>query len=426
MRRIVVAAGMSDAVTVKFFSLGKVPVVNRDAAKSFVRSDEKPRVLYASKLYHPWTGGIESIVRWHAEGLAPSFNTSVLACSPRGRSRTDFLNGVRVRRAASLGIFKGMPVSPTYLLEFRKAVRKADLVHLHLPFPPADIADVLFGNRNVPVVATWHSDLVRQRTVMPVYRPFMRRFLGRADRIIVPARTVLENSPDLAPFRHKCTVVPLGVPLPREGSATLDPPQRDEGLPIVLFVGRLAYYKGLDHLIDAMAMINARLVIAGEGEMGNVLRDRVRRHGLEGRVQFAGRISDEELDYLYRRCAVLVLPSTGLAETSGIVQLEAMARRKPVVNTSLKTDVPEISIDGLTGITVAPGSAEALAAAVNRLLADEGLRSWLGENGWLRVRQHFTVERMNDTVAAIYNKLLGLTQPVTTGKRHIETELRAA
>lgn len=368
----------------------------------------RPRVLHASKLYHPWQGGIEAVIKWHAEGLSDRYQTSVLACVPRGRARSDVINGVSVRRAMSFGMFLGMPVSPSYLLEFRRLAQQSEITHLHLPFPPADISQVLFGNKNARLVVTWHSDLVRQRAIMPFYRPFMRRLLDRADRIIVPARTVLENSRHLAPYRDKCRVVPLGIPIPEK--EPLDAPIA--GVPddeqVVLTVGRLAYYKGTQHLIAAMQGIDARLVIVGSGERDAELRRLAESSASSDRIHFTGHVSAEELDAWYRRCDVFVLPSDGNAETTGIVQLEAMARRKPVVNTQLDTDVPEVSPDGVTGLTVEPGSPDALAEAINRLLSNDGLRIWFGENGRVRVRQQYSVEQMNATVGDIYDELLGI------------------
>ena len=373
----------------------------------------RPVVLYASKLYYPWVGGIEAVIKWHAEGLLDRFETQVLACRPRGRPQTEMVNGVRVRRARSFGMLLGMPVSPGYILEFRRAVKEVDIVHLHLPFPPADIAQVLFGRADIPVVATWHSDLVRQRVIMPVYGPFMRRFLRRADRIIVPAKSVLENSTDLAPYREKCVVVPLGIPLPAAEPERVTMPDVSDDEHVVLFVGRLAYYKGLHHLISAMRHVEARLVIVGLGQRERALRRQAAKLGLGDRVLFKGNVTDEELDRWYRRCDVFVLPSTEPSETTGIVQLEAMARRKPVVNTWLKTDVPSVSVDGVTGITVKPGSPGQLTDAIKTLLADEGLRSWYGENGRVRVREMYTVRGMNDAIADMYNELLGVTPDVS-------------
>ena len=73
----------------------------RSPSEGPASSAGKPRVLHASKLYHPWLGGIEAVMRWHAEGLRDQFDTQVLACQPRGRGRSEVVNGVPVRRAAS-------------------------------------------------------------------------------------------------------------------------------------------------------------------------------------------------------------------------------------------------------------------------------------------------------------------------------------
>ncbi len=391
---------LNDAVTVRLSLFPNTAKPGKNPAR--------PRVLHAGKLYHPWRGGMEAVIKWHAEGISHRYESTVLACVPRGRGGNDVLNGVTVRRTMSFGMFLGMPVSPAYLFEFRKLTRRADITHLHLPFPPADISHVLFGRVDAPVVATWHSDLVRQRAVMPIYGPFMKRFLKRADRIIVPARSVLDKSEDLAPYRDKCSVVPLGIPIPEKEPLWAPVAAVPNDVPVVLSVGRLAYYKGTEHLISAMRNVDAMLVIVGTGEREVELKEIAQSADYSDRILFTGQVPDEELDAWYRRCSVFVLPSDGNAETTGIVQLEAMACRKPVVNTRLDTDVPEVSPHGVTGLTVEPGSPHGLAEAINRLLADDGLRSWLGENGRIRVQERYSVQQMNASVGDIYDELLGI------------------
>jgi rhamnosyl/mannosyltransferase len=90
-----------------------------------------------------------------------------------------------------------------------------------------------------------------------------------------------------------------------------------------------------------------------------------------------------------------------------MVQLEAMACRKPVVNTRLETGVPYVSLDGITGLTVEPANPEALADALNKLLGDEGLRRALGERGRERVLNEFTVQVMAERTMNLYEKVLG-------------------
>ena len=123
------------------------------------------------------------------------------------------------------------------------------------------------------------------------------------------------------------------------------------------------------------------------------------------KVCLLGGLSDDEITAHYHACDVFVLPSVANTEGFGLVQLEAMACGKPVVNTNLPTGVPYVSVDGETGITVPPGDSLAIAAAVNRLLGDPDLRRRLGENGRRRVENGFTRQRMVEKVLDLYRRL---------------------
>jgi glycosyltransferase involved in cell wall biosynthesis len=100
-----------------------------------------------------------------------------------------------------------------------------------------------------------------------------------------------------------------------------------------------------------------------------------------------------------------VLPSTTAAETFGIVQLEAMACAKPVINTALPTGVPEVSRDGVTGFTVAPGDVGALADAVARLWDDPALVVRLGRRARARVEQRYAQEAVTDRLEQLYESV---------------------
>ncbi|MGH7880616.1 MAG: glycosyltransferase, partial [Candidatus Binataceae bacterium] len=180
---------------------------------------------------------------------------------------------------------------------------------------------------------------------------------------------------------------------------------------IVLGVGRLVYYKGFEHLIRAMARVAGHLLIVGEGPRHLQLERAARVAGVGARVSFLGDLSRDELIATYHAADVFVLPAVARSEAFGIVQLEAMACGRPVVNTRVASGVPFVSIDSETGITVEPGAPEALSAALNLLLDDPELRARYGAAGAQRVRDHFDLATMLDRTLALYRQILGAPRP---------------
>jgi len=173
------------------------------------------------------------------------------------------------------------------------------------------------------------------------------------------------------------------------------------GPKLVLMVGRLVYYKGVEHAVRAMTRIGANLLIIGEGPLNQSLQQQARELGVADRIFFLGKVDGSIVPY-YHASDVFILPSIARSEAFGIVQLEAMACGRPVVNTQLASGVPFVSIDGETGITVPPGSPEALAAAVNRLLAEPALRNAYGRAALRRVRDQFSLELMVRRTLEVY------------------------
>lgn len=361
-------------------------------------------ILQVNKFYYPEVGGIEHVVQNIAEGLLDPYQTHVLAARPKGLGGSERHNGVYVKKSSSLGVAMSVPLAPTFPLQLRSEARNADIVHHHLPNPLSTVSQLIAGTGDSAVIATYHSDIVRQATALQVYRPVLQRFLDRVDRILVTSERLLNYSTILEPYKKKCDVVPLSVDLDAIDSE--DPPALDVETtgPVVLFVGRLNYYKGVEYLVDAMEEIDATLFVAGDGERKSALEQRAHDRDVDDRIQFLGYVSDEKLASTYRAADLFVLPSVEPSEAFGIVQLEAMARKLPVVNTSLPTGVPWVSKDGETGLTVPPRDADALADAVNTLVEDDALRRDYAEQARERVEQLFTRERMLNKIQEIYEE----------------------
>ena len=370
----------------------------------------KPRVLHVGKFYPPdYRGGIETYTQDLCRALREQVDFRVVVSSTDGRGAEEVIDEVPVLRVPTVAKLASAPISP----QLRRILRapQADLLHFHLPHPAAVMAWLSAGNeaRRVPVIATYHSDIVRQRFLGTFFEPFHQKFLRRCAAIIVSSPDYLESSPALAPHRGRCDVVPFGVDARTwelRDSAAVDAIRRKYGPRMVLAIGRLIYYKGFESLIRAFRDVPGKLVIIGEGPLRAQLQRLVQRPGLSHRVYLVGRV-ERVADYLHA-CDVFVLPSIARSEAFGIVQLEAMACGKPVVNTRLKSGVPFVSRDQESGFTVPPANPAALARAINRLLDDEALRKRFGDAGRARVRREFSLAQMAQTTFDLYQRVLGI------------------
>ncbi len=354
--------------------------------------------------FPPATGGVERHMAEICRALDGHARVRVLVSSRGLRTTRERRNGLEVLGAPELGRALSVPLNPTLPLWFRRL--RADVWHVHSPNPMAELAWLL-GRPRGGLVVSYHSDVVRQALSFALYRPLYLRFLASAHRILVSAPALAAGSAILAPFRDRCAVLPFGMDLERfrltpEVEARVRALRARHGARLVLFVGRLIYFKGLDYLLDALPGVDARLLLIGEGPLRRSLEARAARLGVAGRVEFLGRLSDAELTAHLHAADLLVLPSSHASEGFGIVQLEAHACGRPTVCTELGTGTSFATLDGITGLVVPPRDPPALARAITRLLDDEPLRRRLGEAARQRVVTEFSLERLRARLLEVY------------------------
>jgi rhamnosyl/mannosyltransferase len=394
-------------------------------------------ILQIYKDYFPVLGGIENHVRDLSEALAErGHKLTVLVTGLDQHTVTEQPRpGLTVIKAARALHLASTPLSLAMLWIARS--QRPDLVHLHFPYPPGDLAALALPGRPALVV-TYHSDIVRQRALLRAYRPLLELTLRRAARILPTSPNYLVSSPFLRRHAARCAVVPLGIDADR--FASVDPQRvaeiraryiRDkasgrmgEGLkpqaviapspphpltparPGILFVGRLRYYKGLHILLDAMPSVHGALVIGGDGPERERLEHQAAQLGIAERVHFLGDVPDDELPALFQSADVFVMPAHLRAEALGLAQIEALASGLPCISTELGTGTSFANRHGETGLVVPPGDPFALAAALNTLLDDGELRRRFGAAGRRRVAALFTRAHMVDSVEAIYRDVL--------------------
>lgn len=374
------------------------------------------RILQVSKMYPPKIGGVERVVQQIAEGLNDKTDMQVLVCQEKGKASDEPYEGVKVHRSGSLGVFLSMPLSFSFIRDVRKFSKSADIMHFHMPFPLGDLAFFLSGYKG-KVVIWWHMEIVRQKKAMAIYRPMMMKFLERADLIMVATEGHVKGSEVLQQFKDKIVAIPFGLDdaflvkslasITKQNSteATSKPSTSTN----FLFIGRLVYYKGCDVLLEAFAKMEnkeAHLTLVGGGPMKEELETMAKTYGIEDRVHMMGSLPYNDLLQQIADCDVFVLPSSERTEAFGIVQIEAMAYGKPVINTNLPTGVPYVSLHEKTGLTVEPKDVKGLSDAMDRLANDSDLRLTFGKRARARVEDEYRLSSVLDRIYAQYEKVL--------------------
>ncbi len=370
------------------------------------------KILHLYKDYCPVLGGIENHIRVLAEAqVHRGHEVTVLAASRRWRGEVRTLNGVTVILAGRLGTIASTPLSPSL---FRRLSQiEADIAHLHFPHPPGEVAQLLLGHA-AGTVLTYHSDIVRQRRLLRLYDPLLRRVLAGADRILVTSPAYAETSAYLRNVRDKCTIVPLGINVEhfqnqgdREQAAMRARWGLPRDRPVAVFVGRLRYYKGLDYLLGALPLVpDLHLLIVGDGPLWDRTRSLAASLGVTNRVVFTGDVGEVDLPGCYMAGDVFVLPSHTRAEAFGTSLVEGMAAGLPVISTEIQTGTSWVNQDRVTGLVVPPCDPSALADAMRTLVTHPHLRREMGQAGLARARTLFQASTMVDAVEKVYREVL--------------------
>jgi len=370
------------------------------------------RVVHVYKDVYPVMGGIENHIRLLCSRLRamPDIEPYILVTAQDGRGERTELDGVPVYKAPRLATVASTPLS----LSLGGTLRglRPDVVHLHFPYPVGEIS-YLVATPRVPMVLTYHSDIVRQKRLLTVYRPFLERVLARADAILATSPDYMASSEWLRRYPARCRVVPLGIDVgavgeavERSKGAAADLRARYGGQPLLLFVGRFRYYKGLSYLLDALPQVpRGHLILVGAGPEEQALRRQVGELGLGERVTFAGSVSDAELPAYLAAADLYVLPACLRSEAFGLGLVEAQAAGLPAVTTELGTGTSYVNAKGETGLVTPPMDPPALAQAITTLLENEDQRQAMGQAARRRAARLFDIGRVASDVANVYREV---------------------
>ncbi|MDH4396076.1 MAG: glycosyltransferase [Limnobacter sp.] len=373
------------------------------------------KVLCLGRFCDDEPGGTQT----HVETLFQALNTKVdfVNLVPARTAKSDVVEcaGVKTYRMAGFRLESSVYLSPLMVWKLWRLNRKHrfDVVHLHFPDPMSHLASMLLPRR-VARVITWHSDILRQKTLLSLYRPFLVAAVRRAQAVIVPTPAHVSSSEVLASLKDELRlhIVPFGFDFSALLSSKNPHPAKPQGDRrfTIFALGRHVYYKGFDVLIRAVAQMDrqVRLVLGGDGPLSPYLKNLSVELAVEDKVHFTGRIADEELGGYYASCDVFCLPAVARTEAFGIVQVEAMAFGKAVVSTRLENGVDYVNRHEDTGLLAEPGNLESLIQCLERLQFDEELRHRLGERGRQKALVEYSLSNMGKLTLEAYEIAVGL------------------
>lgn len=367
------------------------------------------RVLHFFKTYLPDSfGGIEQVVFQLCEsGVQHGIEAQVLTLSADPIPRVMQLGQHEVHRAKLDIQFASTGFSWSVFKQFRELAAEADVINYHFPWPFMDLVHFA-SSLNKPSVVTYHSDIIRQKHLLKLYRPLMQRFLASADRIVAASPNYLHTSDVLQQFQEKTRVITYGLNkagYPQPDGERINRWRQQVGDKFFLFVGVMRYYKGLHILLDALKQADYPTVIVGAGPLELKLRAQATALGLRN-IHFVGRLDDEDKVALLQLSYAFVFPSHLRSEAFGISLLEGAMYGKPMISSEIGTGTSFINIHNETGLVVPPSNPQAFSEAMRTLWENPERAAAMGIKAEARYRQLFTADVMGRKWTELYQELL--------------------
>lgn len=382
----------------------------------------KYRIIHLSKYYPPDRGGIETHVQTLAQTQAALGAEVHVVCvnafNQRGQlsNRTKTVKEMdgdvsvtRMGRLLSLARFDICPDLPKKLCQI--AQQPNTLLHLHTPNPTM-LMGLTMLRKSVPLVITHHSDVIKQKILKYGLRPFEHIVYSKSSQVLTTSFPYIQGSKFLHFYSDKLSYLPLGLDAtnysqPNKIAMAFSHYLKDKYPgPIWLAVGRLVYYKALHIAIEALSFVPGTLMIIGGGSLEEELKTLAKKIGVDKRIVWLGRVSEDELVGAYHAATSLWFPSNVRSEGFGLVQVEAMASGCPVINANIPcSGVPWVSRHEQEGLTVPINDSVALAEAAKRLISEPGLRNRLVKASRKRA-EYFNHETMAERSFEFYEQIL--------------------
>jgi len=334
---------------------------------------------------------------------------TVLSLSNELVPRKIEINGYSVIRAHQNFSIASTGFSFSVILRFIQLARNSDIIHYHYPWPFMDIIHLLSRTKK-PTIVTYHSDIIRQKRLLFLYRPIQKLFLDSVNVIIATSPNYLKTSRVLGTYANKTKVIQIGLdhntyPIPSEERKNYW--RNKIGPKFFLFIGALRYYKGLHILIEALKEVEYPVVIMGAGPVENELKRHAQCLGLK-KIIFIGMMQEEDKTALLTLCYAVLFPSHLRSEAFGISLLEGAMFGKPMISSEIGTGTSYVNISNETGLVIPPAAPLALRDAMRYLWDNPGVAKRMGQSARERYLRLFSSEEMANSYVNVYKELTGI------------------
>lgn len=359
------------------------------------------KLMIVAPYFYPKIGGMENFAYNISKGLKEEYGWEVVVVTSNHVEKKyieEEMDGLKIYRLPSWFKISNTPINPLWYFQIKKIMKKEkpDVINAHTPVPYiSDISAMVYGD--FPFILTYHTGSMMLKGNLLI--DFLIKFyestvlkitLNKAEKIICSSDYVKLDF--LKEYTDKTITITPGVDINRFK------PRISNSKNIILFVGSLRKsdkYKGLEYLLSAVSMIkinckNTMLTVVGGGDNIMYYKKLCKKLKIERNVEFKDELHGNGLVKQYQKTNVLVLPS--LSESFGMVLLEAMACKKPVIGTNIG-GIPNVIDNGENGLLVPPKNPKALAEAIIKILRNPKLAQKMGENGYEKVKENFTWEK---------------------------------
>ena len=306
---------------------------------------------------------------------------TVLTLHPEPQKQPIQMNGYSVHQAKQNLFIASTGFSVSAFGKFKKLSSDADIIHYHVPNPFADILHMACQPKK-PSIVTYHSDIIKQKYLLHIYRPLQYHFLNSVDHIVATSPNYFVTSGVLQKYAKKTSIIPIGIDqetYENVNSDRLNYWRSRLPKPFFLFIGAMRYYKGLHIALEAIAGTNIKIVIAGINGIEKELKLQADLLQLKN-VTFLGFVSDQDKIALLHLCYGFIFPSHLRSEAFGLSLLEAATVGKPMISCEIGTGTTFVNASNKTGLVIIPSSPHELREAMQYLLDNPALAAQMGEN----------------------------------------------